>query len=88
MDTEEWKEYKEIKKEEARIKKSQNQKNAFRLLDENKIPYEIKNGGIHLVVDGRIDYYPTTGKYIVRGSKERPAKYGRGIFRLLEEVKR
>lgn len=74
---------KEFRKEESDKRKYNNLVNSTALLDKEKIPYEVKNNGIHYVVDGRIDYWPTTGKFIVRSNK----KTGRGIFNLLKEIK-
>ncbi len=70
-------------RQERKLKKLENSKNAYSLLDEKKIPYEVKNHGIHLVVDGNIDYWPSTGKFIVRGGNK-----GRGIFNLIKEVQK
>jgi len=42
---------------------------SLEMLDKNDIMYEVKNDGIHLIVegnDGFIDYYPTTGNWKVR----------------------
>jgi len=74
---------KELRKEISNEKKSKNYDNAIKLLDKEAIPYDEKNGGIHLVVDGRFDYYPTTGKFISRKTKT----HGRGIFNLIKKVK-
>ena len=79
-----YKDTKEFRKEISKNKKDKNLKNAIAKLDKESIPYEVKGNGIHFVVDGRFDYWPTTGKYINRKTK----KSGRGIFNLLKQVKR
>ena len=47
---------------------------AIKLLEKEYIDYEIKNNGIHLIVTSykgtRIDFYPTTGKFIVKNGKD------------------
>jgi len=48
------------------------------------INIEIKNNGIHIIVDNKIDFWPTTGKYIVRKNQ----KKGRGVFNMIKELKR
>ena len=83
MDTDDWKEYRKEKHAEGVVKKDRNLINAKRLLDEHKVPYKIMGNGIHFVVDGSIDYYPTTGKWLVRKS----TKKGRGIFNLLRFIR-
>jgi len=50
---------------------------------ENGITFEVKNHGYHYVVHchngGKIDFYPTTGRYLVQGS----ALNGRGVSRVV-----
>ena len=78
--------WREIRKE-RREKKRNNRKSSTDILLENGIKFESKNNGVHLVIDtsnrrtrGKIiDFWPSTGKWIVRNGKK-----GRGIRRLLE----
>jgi len=63
-------------------KKANNKENVFKLLKKKSVPFEVKNGGIHLVIDGHVDYWPTTGKFICRDTKTT----GRGIFNLLKHI--
>jgi hypothetical protein len=72
--------YKEHK-EERRHKKVMNMEYSTELLKTVGIPFEAKNNGIHLIVEGidcKIDYWPSTGKFIARNGNE-----GRGIKNLL-----
>lgn len=77
-----WRDVKPEMKKDSERKKERNRKNALTLLDKHLVPYEVKNGGIHLVVDNHIDYYPTTGKWTCREEK----RQGRGIFGLLKYI--
>lgn len=52
-------------------------------LDELGIKYESKNGGAHLIVEGKhskIDFWPSTGKFYIRTAKG----YSRGINNLIK----
>lgn len=74
-----WKGYKEASQE----KRAKNRENSADLLTKKEIPFIEHNGGAHLVVNHKgkfIDFWPGTGKYIVRGSKTK----GRGIFNMLK----
>lgn len=48
------------------------------------ILFESKNGGIHLIVCGHIDYWPSTGKWIDRKD---PRKQTRGIDALIRHIR-
>ena len=56
-------------------KRARNRESSARLLEARGIRFESKNHGAHLVVEGRIDFWPGTGKWIERGSN----KKGRGV---------
>lgn len=60
---------------------------APRILAQHDVGFRSHNGGSHLVVRGRVDFWPGTGRW-----QERPTdladpngktRYGRGIFSLL-----
>ena len=74
---------KEIRLEASRERKERNLNYAKIYLTKNNIPYEVMSNGIHFVVDSRIDFWPTTGKWIERKSKRK----GRGITSLIDIVK-
>lgn len=69
----------EAKKE----KKEYNYENSVRMLKENNINFKVQPNGSHLVVESDVDYWPSTGKFIHRGS----GKSGRGIRNLLTFLK-
>lgn len=55
-------------------------------LTENGIPFTTKNGGAHLIVEGKtcyIDFWPGTGRWIVRDGKTK----GFGIRNLVDWIK-
>lgn len=69
-------------REIGRQKKLSNMEQSTLLLDRLGIDYESKNNGIHLIVshDTKIvDFYPSTGKWIVR----KVGKSDRGVMNLL-----
>lgn len=73
--------------EDKKRKKESNQEYSTNLLIQKGVEFESKNWGNHLVVTGKncvIDFWPSTGKFIVRG-----VKHGRGVRNLLKlcEVK-
>lgn len=70
------------KRQESQIKKADNQKSSTEILIEKNVTFESKNSGNHLIVAGKnglIDFWPSTGKFIIRGGKS-----GRGIFNLVK----
>ncbi len=56
-------------------KRADNRTSSAELLIKARVPFEVKNGGAHLIVkadDGQmIDFWPGTGLWIVRGSTRR-----------------
>jgi len=48
------------------------------------IPFESKNNGAHLIVDSRVDFWPSTGLWITRGPS---GQRGRGVRHLLQYLK-
>ena len=57
-------------------------------LREAGIDFVRKNGGAHLVIttnQGYIDFWPGTGKYILR-YKEGKRGHGRGVAKLIKEI--
>jgi hypothetical protein len=70
--------------EAKREKKADNLAKSTAILSERGIEFESKNNGVHLIVRGAgkvVDFWPSTGKYIVRGGRT-----GRGVFNLLRIV--
>lgn len=73
-------------KEHKQKKKCDNTKQNLGMLDRNRIPYMILNHDIpHLLVCGQIDFWPSTGKFIVRGIGGK-SREGRGIFNLIKTI--
>lgn len=65
-------------------KKAKNRRESTAMLDEKGLNYDVKNGGTHLIVkhaDKTTDFWPSTGKFIVRGGKT-----GRGVRNLFKEL--
>ena len=63
-------------------KKKANLHYSTELLISKKIEFESKNYGVHLIVtgsDGLIDFWPSTGKFKVRGGRT-----GRGVVNLIK----
>lgn len=64
-------------KKDSQIKRIGNLNFSTNYLTEIGVTFESKNNGIHLIVNsknGIIDFYPTTGLWIVRNGKR-----GRGV---------
>ncbi|ENI4487205.1 hypothetical protein ABXZ88_003077 [Vibrio fluvialis] len=75
-----------LRKEQTKAKKRKNQSSSAAMLNSNGIEYKSNNGGNHLVVTGAglvIDFWPSTGKFIIRGDK----RHFRGV-RLLIKIAR
>lgn len=77
-----WRDVKTDWKERSRAKRWGNLENAVRSLEGMKVPYE-KKSQVHFVIDDKIDYWPTTGKFIVRSNQ----KKGRGLMNLVNTYK-
>jgi hypothetical protein len=54
---------------------------SLKLLRDRDIPFVVKNGGAHIIVNGRIDFWPGTGLWIERGGPR-----GRGVKDLLRHI--
>ena len=69
-------------------KRAANREASPKLLEAAHIPFEIKNAGAHLIVKVEglpvIDFWPGTGKWIVRGSNTAE----RGVRRLILYIQR
>lgn len=68
----------------SRMKKQANKQYSTNLLIEQGIAFESRNEGLHLIIRtsrGNINFFPSTGLY-------NGALHGRGVFNLLEELKK
>lgn len=66
-------------------KRADNRQQSADLLTNENIPFVAKNGGAHLIVEGRncyIDFWPGTGKWITRNGER-----GFGVRNLIKEIK-
>lgn len=60
-------------KKEQQEKRADNRENSAAYLSQRGIPFVSKNGGAHLIVEGRegfIDFWPGTGKWHSRCGKK------------------
>ncbi len=70
-------------KQASKEKRSRNRDSSAKILLAVGIAFETKNAGAHLIVDGRYDFWPGTGKWIERGTNRK----GRGVWRLIARMK-
>jgi len=77
-----WRDVKTDWKQRSKDKKWANIQNGEQALTGMKIPFE-KKSLHHYVVGNKIDYWPSTGKYIVRKNN----KSGRGLKNMVREFK-
>jgi hypothetical protein len=86
MDDEDWKAYHQFMVARSKVHRANNRQSSTHLLVEEGIPFETRNKGAHLIVyQGavRIDFWPGTGLWCVRGTKH----YKRGVRLLIKELK-
>ena len=70
-------------KAEGREKRWKNFKQSLGILDSRKIPYRIMDEHTgHVRVDDRFEFYPTTGVFINKQTREK----GRGVFELIKAL--
>lgn len=70
--------------QESAERRAGNRESSAALLAERGVAFESKNNGVHLIVthgEKVADFWPGTGKYIVRGGRQ-----GRGVFNMLKAV--
>ena len=75
-----------VLKEDGKQRRANNRKNSADMLANSGISFESKNGGAHLIVEGRsclIDFWPGTGKWNARDGKR-----GFGVKNLIVYIKR
>lgn len=69
-------------KEASQEKRAMNRSYSPAMLRDFGIAFESKNGGAHLVVNGRIDFWPGTGLWIDRGTGAKR----RGVRNLIAHI--
>ena len=67
----------------SKKKRAGNRERGAASLSAAGIPFESRNLGAHLIIRGEIDYWPGTGKWYVRATRQP----GRGIRSLLKLIK-
>lgn len=73
--------------ESRRQKKKENMSSSAQILQSRDITFESHNNGVHLIVTHNkkiADFWPSTGKYSIRGSN----RYRRGVFNLLRDLEK
>jgi hypothetical protein len=71
-------------KEQGKVNRSHNREQSPLYLARHGIPFECKNNGAHLIVEGKdcyIDFWPGTGKW-----KTRKGKSGFGVRNLVTHI--
>lgn len=80
-----WKVTKELRKQESTERKQANYDKSAALLKDRGIMFTAN--GFHLIVSHnglKADFWPTTGKYNIRGD----AEYKRGVFNLIKDLEK
>lgn len=72
--------YRELRAE-SQAKRARNRDLSLKLLRDRDVAFTVKNGGAHIIVNGRIDFWPGTGLWIERGGTR-----GRGVKDLLRHI--
>lgn len=70
-------------KSESKARRADNRAKSADILTDNDIKFTSHNGGTHLVVEARVDFWPGTGLWMVRNTKIKR----RGVFNLLKYLK-
>ncbi len=78
-----WRDVKRAKKE----KRAENTDRSTEILVIAGIPFVSKNNGAHLIVDGRYDFWPSTGLWMERDGRGAKRKKHRGIRSLIARIK-
>jgi hypothetical protein len=72
-----------IMREAGKLKRASNRELSADYLKAYGISFESKNNGAHLIVMNKIDFWPGTGRWIVRATKKR----GFGVKNLVKRLK-
>lgn len=76
-------------KRESQARRARHRENAPDILRRCGVQFEARNGGVHLLIETegrRVDFWPGTGRWIMRGDRGGHALRGFGIFALLREL--
>lgn len=70
-------------------KRAENKAKSTDILQREGVPFVSKNDGVHLIVAGRWDFWPSTGKWQERqGVAGQKKRAGRGVFNLITIVQK
>ena len=72
--------------QESQDRRAFNRQSSAQILEHHRVQFERHNGGAHLIVRHAgmvVDFWPGTGKWIVRGSG---GAEGRGVFPLMKRL--
>lgn len=69
-------------RKDSQERRRHNREQSRKMLEKAGIRFESKNGGAHLIVKDDIDFWPETGKWIVRNGKK-----GRGVRNLIKYIR-
>lgn len=70
------------KKKHSQAKKQSNKENSLQVLDTAGVEHTVQGNNTHVIIKHKgttVDFYPTTGLWLVRV----PSKRGRGVLKLL-----
>lgn len=74
-----------VLREMSQQKRKHNRESSAEILTNNCVQYDVRNSGAHLIVrHGNlvVDFWPGTGRWIVRGDEVK----GFGVFKLLHHL--
>jgi len=59
--------------ERSKVKRAKNREQSERILTQFKVPHSVHNHGAHIIIEcagQMIDFWPGTGKWIIRGGPD------------------
>lgn len=75
------------RKRASQDKRASNRENSTGMLTDKKIPFVTHNLGVHLIVAGKWDFWPGTGKFKERhGIAGKSLRAGRGVRHLIRFI--
>jgi hypothetical protein len=71
-------------REASKARRAANRELSTEMLKTAGVRFQVSNGGAHLIVDGVVDFWPGTGRFIHRTTKAS----GRGVRNMLKTIGR
>jgi len=71
-------------RDDGKRRRARNRENSPRILREHGISFVTRNDGAHLIVMDKVDFWPGTGKWIVRET----GRSGRGVYGLIRWIEK